>query len=489
MFISSFIVWITEPSLLTMLALFSASIVVLTLLPAHSISLLRLWSLFSSFIPVFYSLLFWHSYDASGHGLQLLTYLPKLHLCFGVDAVGLSLVILTACIFPVCIMLLRTASGLITFLTLELFILAALMVLDLLGFYILFEATLILLFLIIARYPYGNLKAAYFIVIYTAACSLIMLPVLFAFFSMTGSTNLLTLITSTAHSNVSSNCELLLGWGLLLVFGVKIPLMPVHLWLPEAHVAAPTAGSVLLAGVLLKLGGLGFIRFLIPVCPTFSVYVFPLVATLCLISFVYASLSTIRQVDLKKIVAYSSIAHMSLVTLAIFSQSEFSATASTFMMIAHGLVSPGLFFLVGALYERSHTKFLLYFKGLGITMPVFSVMFFLFTLANLSFPLFPNFIAEVLCLGSLLAVHESMAYLYCVNQVLSAAYGFFAMVRIITGVPIIYFNPLSGLSKHKGTKGNVFKNTNSSLDLSRMEFFVLLPLLVGVLWLGLKPMP
>lgn len=480
--------WITEPSLFTMLTLFSSSIVVLTLLPTHSVSLLRLWSLFSSFIPVIYSLLLWQSFDASGHGLQLLTYLPQLHLCFGVDAVGLSLVILTACIFPICIMLLRTAAGFITFLTLELLILGALMVLDLLGFYVLFEATLVLLFLIIARYPYGNMKAAYLIVIYTAACSLVMLPVLFAFYSMTGSTNLLTLMTCSSYTSSSASPlgstsfpfggaqalmwggnerELILGWGLLLVFGVKIPLMPMHLWLPEAHVAAPTAGSVLLAGVLLKLGGLGFIRFLIPVCPTFSIYVFPLVATLCLISFVYASLSTIKQVDLKKIVAYSSIAHMSLVTLAIFSQSEFSATASTFMMVAHGLVSPGLFFLVGALYDRTHTKFVLYFKGLGVTMPVFSTMFFLFTLANLSFPLFPNFIAEVLCLGSLLAVHESMAYLYCVNQVLSAAYGFFAMARIVTGVPL--------------------KTKYAHLDLSRMEFFILLPLLVGVLWLGLKP--
>ena len=245
-----------DSPLLIMLALFSASIIILTLLPAHSISLLRLWSLSSSFIPVIYSLYLWQSYDASGHGLQLLSYLPQLHLCFGVDAVGLSLVILTSCIFPICIMLLRTASGLITFLTLELLILAALMVLDLLGFYILFEATLMLLFLIIARYPYGKLKAAYSIVIYTAACSLVMLPVLFAFYSMTGSTNLLTLMSQSRNRLNTLGSEFLLGWGLLLVFGVKIPLMPMHLWLPEAHVAAPTAGSVLLAGVLLKLGGL-----------------------------------------------------------------------------------------------------------------------------------------------------------------------------------------------------------------------------------------
>ena len=467
---------IPDTSILSMFAVFSVSIVILSLLPTHSVLTLRLWSLFSSFIPVMYSLLFWLKFDASGQGLQFITYLPGLHMCFGIDAVGLSLVILTAFIFPICIMLLRTAVGFITFLTLELLILGALLVLDLLGFYILFEATLVLLFLIIARYPYGNMKAAYLIVIYTAACSLVMLPVIFAFYSMTGSTNLLTLMTCATSQTLTNHSEILLGWGLLLVFGVKIPLMPMHLWLPEAHVAAPTAGSVLLAGVLLKLGGLGFIRFLIPVCPTFTVYVMPLIATLCLSSFVFASLSTIKQIDLKKIVAYSSIAHMSLVTLAIFSQSEFSATSSTFMMIAHGLVSPGLFMLVGALYDRTHTKFVVYFKGLGVTMPVFSSLFFLFTLANLSFPLFPNFIAEVLCLGSLFAVHESLAYLFCVNQVLSAAYGFFAMARIITGVPLVQnFTSYTAKQTH--------------LDLSRMEFFIVLPLLIGVLWLGLKPMP
>lgn len=472
----------STPSILTMLSLFSVCIVILSLLPSHSLLTLRLFSLFTSFVPLIYSLWFWLNFDASGQGLQFLTYLPGLHLCFGIDAVGLSLLVLTAFIFPICIMLLRTAVGFVTFLTLELLILGSLLVLDLLGFYVLFEATLVLLFLIIARFPYGNMKAAYLIVVYTAACSLVMLPVVLAFYSMTGSTNLLTLMTCVNNQMLSNHSELLLGWGLLLVFGVKIPLMPMHLWLPEAHVAAPTAGSVLLAGVLLKLGGLGFIRFLIPVCPTFVVYVFPLIATMCLSSFVFASLSTIKQIDLKKIVAYSSIAHMSLVTLAIFSQSEFSATAATFMMIAHGLVSPGLFVLVGALYDRSHTKFVVYFKGLGVTMPVFSSLLFVFTLANLSFPLFPNFIAEVLCLGSLFAVHESLAYLFCVNQVLSAAYGFFAMARIVTGVPLVQ-------SFNSNTAVLLQRTQQSHLDLSRMEFYVVLPLLIGVLWLGLKPMP
>ena len=383
-----------------------------------------------------------------------------LHLSFGVDSVSLSLTVLTASLFPLCIMLMRTFAGCMTFLLLEIIIIGALNVLDLLGFYILFEASLILLFLLIGRTPFGNIEAAYKIVLYTMAGSLVLLPIIFIIYSECGSTNLLYIIC-TRDNVLSVDRQNLFGWGFLAVFSVKIPLMPVHLWLPEAHVAAPTAGSILLAGVLLKLGGIGFIRFMIPALPVFTASVFPLVSCMCLLSFLFSTLSTIRQIDLKKIIAYSSIAHMAIVTLAIFSQSEFSTYSSTFMMVAHGLVSPGLFLLVGLLYERSHTKFLLYFTGLGSHMPIFSIFFFLLTLANLSFPLFPNFIAEILCLSSVFAVHELLAYIFCSSQVLGAAYGFWSFNRIIHGMP-------AGLG------------TSLTMDLSRSEFALIFPLMLGV---------
>jgi NADH-ubiquinone oxidoreductase chain 4 len=249
-------------------------------------------------------------------------------------------------------------------------------------------------------------------------------------------------------------------------------------------VAAPTAGSVLLAGVLLKLGGIGFIRYMIPIVPNFTFWVFPLVVTMCLASFLFSTLSTIRQVDLKKIVAYSSIAHMALVTLTIFCglvpqglsggaayASEFSTFASTYMMVAHGLVSPGLFLLVGLLYERTHTKYLLYYSGLANHMPIFSVIFFLLNCANLSFPLFPNFVAEVLCLASLFSVHELYAFVFCVAQVLGAVYAFWSFNRIIHG----YSN-------------TAFNQKGASVDLTRFELALILPLLVGIIWLGVKPM-
>jgi proton-translocating NADH-quinone oxidoreductase chain M len=461
--------------IVSLLLIMSLGLLIMCFIPQHEVGMVRSFSLALCLVTLLAVLQMWWCFDASGHSIQMLVILSRSHLCFGVDAMGLSLLLLTASLFPIIIMLLRTTAGFLTFILLEILLLGALSILDLLGFYVLFEATLILLFLLIGRYPYGSLDAAYKIVMYTMAGSLVLLPMLLCMYSESGTTNLLYLISAASSEMGAGDMrQMILGWGMLLVFAIKIPLMPVHLWLPEAHVSAPTAGSVLLAGVLLKLGGLGFIRFMLPTVPVFCVSVFPLVACLCLVSFVFSSLSTLRQVDLKKIVAYSSIAHMSLVTLAIFSQSEMSVFSATFMMVAHGVVSPALFLLVGLLYDRAHTKFLLYFSGLQAEMPIWSTLFLVFTLANLSFPLFPNFIAEMLCLVSLFAVHELYAYVFCVCQVLGAGYGFWAFNRVVHGV------------KFAHPKG---KATYAFVDLSRTEWMLVLPLLIGVLWLGFKPMP
>jgi NADH-ubiquinone oxidoreductase chain 4 len=444
--------------------------------------------------------------------------LERLHLSFGIDSVSLSLTVLTTGLFPLCVMLMRTFKGYITFLLLEIVIYGALNVLDLLGFYVLFEASLILLFLLIGRTTYGNIEAAYKIVLYTMAGSLVLLPIIFVLYSLGGSTSLLYLMCQFSNpvsvgraaslplqslgmeATVDSlwialpERQLILGWGLFLVFAVKIPLMPVHLWLPEAHVAAPTAGSVLLAGVLLKLGGIGFIRFMIPILPTFTASIFPLVCCMCLASFLFSTLSTIRQIDLKKIVAYSSIGHMAMITLAIFSMSEFSAYNATFMMVAHGLVSPCLFLLVGLLYDRYHTKFLLYFTGLGAHMPLFSIFFFLCTLANLSFPLFPNFIAEFLCLTSIFSVHSLYAYVFCICQVLGTVASFWAFNRIIHGIPYSLpkkVNINAGLVatlKSDETSAQVLQYSSWASPLSRLEYNMVLPLMIAIFWLGLKPM-
>jgi len=346
------------------------------------------------------------------------------------------------------------------------------------------------------------------------AGSLVLLPIIFVLYALGGSTSLLYLMCNFNTTEVSQAStldtvnnsiewthlperQLILGWGLFLVFAVKIPLMPVHLWLPEAHVAAPTAGSVLLAGVLLKLGGIGFIRFMIPILPTFTASIFPLVCCMCLASFLFSTLSTIRQIDLKKIVAYSSIGHMAMITLAIFSMSEFSAYNATFMMVAHGLVSPCLFLLVGLLYDRYHTKFLLYFTGLGAHMPIFSIFFFLCTLANLSFPLFPNFIAEYLCLTSIFSVHSLYAYVFCISQVLGTVASFWAFNRIIHGVPFSFSRTTPNHTNHSATDLVVNPSaprpamdvyTRWAAPLSRLEYSMVVPLMVGIFWLGVRPM-
>lgn len=453
--------------------LLTFTLLCLLLLFVPNYNLFRTLSLMISFIPLGWSIYLWILYDGSGQTFQCLNYIPMLHLSFGIDSVGLALILLTTFIFPICVILMRTPTGILTLLALEVLILGSLLVLDLLGFYLFFESTLILLFLLIYRNASNDFSvtnAAYLLVLYTVAGSLLFLPVIFIIYSITGSTNLFIVTCSSGMNSLSENMQLLLGFGLFLVFAVKIPLIPLHTWLPEAHVAAPTAGSVLLAGVLLKLGSLGFIRFLIPIFPIFSVSMMPILICICLISFLYSTLSSIRQQDLKKIVAYSSIAHMSLVTLAIFSLSEYSVASSTFMMVAHGLVSPALFLLVGFLYERSHTKYLPYLTGLGSHMPIYASLFFILTLANLSFPLFPNFLAEVLCLLSLFAVHSLYAYIFCISQVLGAVYGIWTFNRVIHGY-----------------NSNTFTNT-SVADLSRREFSIILPLIIGIFWLGIKPM-
>lgn len=460
-------------------------------------SVTKSYCLFVTMVPLIWSLYLWATFDAVGHTLQMVVTLERLHLSFGIDSVSLSLTVLTTGLFPLCVMLMRTFKGYITFLLLEIVIYGALNVLDLLGFYVLFEASLILLFLLIGRTTYGNIEAAYKIVLYTMAGSLVLLPIIFVLYSLGGSTSLLYLMCQFSPSSATEGVDslwialperqLILGWGLFLVFAVKIPLMPVHLWLPEAHVAAPTAGSVLLAGVLLKLGGIGFIRFMIPILPTFTASIFPLVCCMCLASFLFSTLSTIRQIDLKKIVAYSSIGHMAMITLAIFSMSEFSAYNATFMMVAHGLVSPCLFLLVGLLYDRYHTKFLLYFTGLGAHMPLFSIFFFLCTLANLSFPLFPNFIAEFLCLTSIFSVHSLYAYVFCICQVLGTVASFWAFNRIIHGVP--YSLPKKvNINIDDVANAQVLQYSSWASPLSRLEYNMVLPLMIAIFWLGLKPM-
>ena len=239
-----------------------------------------------------------------------------------------------------------------------------------------------------------KVRAAYQLFLYTLVGSLFMLLAILLIYCQTGTTNLQILYTT----QFSEPRQLLLWLAFFASFAVKVPMIPVHIWLPEAHVEAPTAGSVILAGILLKLGTYGFLRFSIPLFPYASIYFTPLVQTLSVLAIIYSSLTTLRQVDLKKIIAYSSVAHMNFVTLGLFTLNLQGVEGGLLLMLAHGVVSPALFLLIGSLYDRHKTRILRYYGGCGRTMPLFSLMFLFFTLANISLPGTGNFVGEFLVL-------------------------------------------------------------------------------------------
>jgi len=240
--------------------------------------------------------------------------------------------------------------------------------------------------------------------------------------------------------------------------------------LPLAHVEAPLAGSVVLAGILIKLGAYGLIRFSLPLMPSACVYFSPLILTLCVLGVIYASLTTLRQVDLKRVIAYSSVSHMAVVVLGIFSLSLIGLEGSIFLQISHGIVSPALFIIVTLLYERHKTRTIKYFKGITLTMPIYSTIFLFFTLANIAVPLTCNFIGEFLSLISIFQISSFIGIVSCFGIVLSACYGLFLYNRVCFGEISFYI-----------------KHSVYSRDITRIEFYVLLPLILLTLILGIFP--
>lgn len=372
----------------------------------------------------------------------------------GVDGISFWFVILTTFIFPLCNIYVWDFIGLyttknvisnssewhlqnksiyfISFLLLECFILNVFCTLNLLNFFIFFESILIPMSIVIGIWGPGNrkIKANYYFIFYTLAGSI---PLLFAIILIlveTGSADYRILFNISFYE--SERLQLFLWFCFFLSFAIKMPVFPFHIWLPEAHVEAPTTASVILAALLLKLGGYGFIRF-IPLFPYAYIFFNPLMYTLGIISVAYASFVTIRQVDLKKIIAYSSVAHMNLCTVGIFSLNYQGIQGSIFLMLSHGIVSSALFFLVGILYDRYFTKYLRYLGGLTLTMPLYSISFLFFSLANLAFPGTSNFIGEFLILIGIAERNISVMFLTGIGMLFSSVYSIWLYNRLCFG--------------------------------------------------------
>lgn len=356
----------------------------------------------------------------------------------GIDGISLLFVLLVTLLMPICMLCswvsitYRVKEYCMVLFFLEFVLLNVFSVLDLLLFYIYFEAVLIPMFIIIGIWGSRSRKihAVYQFFLYTLVGSLVMLVGIMLVYFQTGSTNWFVIVSS----GYSELREILIWLSFFCSFSVKVPMIPVHIWLPEAHVEAPTAGSVILAGILLKMGIYGMLRFSLPMFPLGTEYFIPLVYTLSVISIIYASCTTIRQIDLKKVIAYSSVAHMNFVTLGVMSNSVQGIEGSIYLMLGHGFVSSALFLCVGLLYERYGSRVIKYYGSLVYGMPIFGIIFLFFTLANIGFPGLSNFVGEFLILVSVFGVNIFVGLLAMVGVLLGVIYSIWLYNRVMFGV-------------------------------------------------------
>ena len=430
-----------------------------------------------SFIPFIGFLVVWICFQKSSSNFQFLTkifWLPSLNLnlTLGIDGISLFFLLLTTLLIPICIfiswnsIIYKVEEYLIAFLFLEFLLIGTFCILDLLLFYIFFESVLIPMFLIIGIWGSRERKilASYYFFLYTLFGSILMLLSVLYIYYQVGTTDYEILLTFSF-----SEIEQKILWiTFFLAFAAKVPMLPVHLWLPEAHVEAPTAGSVILAGVLLKLGTYGFIRFSIPLLPKASFYFSPLVYTIAATGIIYTSFTAIRQSDFKRIIAYTSIAHMNLVMLGIFSFNTVGLEGAIFQSLSHGFVASALFLIIGVVYERYHTRIVKYYSGLVVLMPLYITIFLFFTLANIAFPGTSSFIGEFLILAGSFKSNTSVTFLGATGIVISGCYSLWLFNRIAFG------NLKTQYSK-------------KFIDLSPREFLSFVPLIIGTLITGIVP--
>ncbi|MEP6445200.1 MAG: NADH-quinone oxidoreductase subunit M [Hyphomicrobiales bacterium] len=439
---------------------------------------IRYIALITTLVTFILSLGIWINFDNASASFQMkeeLEWFAGSGIAYrmGVDGISMLFIILTTFLMPLCILASwvsvqkRVKEYMIAFLVLETLVIGVFSSLDIVLFYVFFEAGLIPMFIIIGVWGgKRRIYASFKFFLYTLLGSVLMLLAIMAMYWDAGSTNIEVLL---AHQ-FPAEMQTWLWLAFFASFAVKMPMWPVHTWLPDAHVEAPTAGSVILAGILLKLGGYGFLRFSLPMFPLASADFAPFVFTLSVIAIVYTSLVALMQHDIKKLIAYSSVAHMGYVTMGIFAANEQGIQGGIFQMLSHGLVSGALFLCVCVVYDRMHTREISAYGGLVNRMPFYAVVFLLFTMANVGLPGTSGFVGEFMTLMGAFKANTWVALIATTGVILSAAYALWLYRRVVFG----------GLEK---------ESLKQILDMSLREKVIIAPLVIFTIFFGVYPSP
>ena len=419
-------------------------------------------------------IILWINFDAGGAQWQFqesIQLFGRFAWALGIDGIALMLIILSVFLMPICIaaswdaITKRVPEYMAAFLLMEALMIGVFAAQDLFLFYIFFEAGLIPMYLIIGIWGGANrIYAAYKFFLYTLIGSVVMLIAMIWMVRTAGTTDIPTLM----QYDFDPEAQKWLWLAFFASFAVKMPMWPVHTWLPDAHVQAPTAGSVILAGVLLKMGGYGFIRFLLPMFPEGTAHWFWLVMILSMVAVVYASLVALVQSDMKKLIAYSSVAHMAFVTIGLLAFNRQGIEGAMLVMLSHGLVSGALFLCVGVVYDRLHTREISRYGGLADTMPKYALFFLLFTMASVGLPGTSGFVGEFLALVGAYKANSWVAFVATTGIILGAAYMLYLYARMAYG-------------KAAGD------DTRAMPDMNAREIAMFVPIAAGVLWMGVYP--